>query len=301
MARAQIKLLIFLVTVGLMLGSMATAWWFYLRVMRPEMQAKSEIARIQKSEVPLVDPGAKRFDAAVGEIRAGRLDAGREALYNLLRQFPESPTCAEARRIIGEINLDRLFSPTYLEGKVDYIVQPGDKGLLAIASKFKTSLDAITRLNGLRGSTIHPGDHLLIMPMDFDFAVQVNDKKLVVLRQNRFFAEYEAVDVRLPQGFRVPAQLKVGIKSASADGKTLGPTDGGYLEADKWIPSSRPGVVIRTVPAARAVAAEATAPAATAAPPASEHGIFLRREDLEEVFAMARSGASLSLVTAASR
>ncbi len=300
MARAQIKLLIFLVTLGLMLGSMATAWWFYLRVMRPEMRAKSEIARIQKSEVPLVDPGARRFEAAVEEIRADHLDKGREALYNLLRQFPDSPTCMEARRIIGEINLDRLFSPTYLEGKVDYIVQPGDKGLLAIASKFKTSLDAITRLNGLRGSTIHPGDRLLIMPMDFDFAVQVIDKKLVVLRHKLFFAEYEAVDVRLPQGFRVPVQLKVGIKSAAAGGKTLAPTDNGYLEADKWIPSNRPGVVIRTVPAARAVDADAPGKAAASVPQAPEHGIFLRREDLEEVFAMARSGASLSLVTAAS-
>ncbi len=304
MARAQIKLLIFLITVGLMLGSVATAWWFYMRVMRPEIQVKSQIAEIQKSEIPLADPGERRFEAAVAEIRRGRLDEGREALYNLLRQFPDSPTCAEARRIIGEINLDRLFSPAYLEGKVDYIVQPGDRGLLAIANKHKTSLDAITRLNGLRGTTIHPGDRLLIMPVDFDFAVQVKEKKLVVLRQGRFFAEYEAVDLRLPQGFRTPAQLKVGTKSASAAGKTLAPTDAGYLEADKWIPSNRPGVVLRTVPAARAVA-DADAPAeagdADATPSAPENGIFLRREDLEEVFAMARGGASLSLVTEAPR
>ncbi len=300
MAKAQFKLLLFFTTIGLMLASMATAWWFYARVLRPEMRVKSEIAQIQKSEQPLVDPGARRFEAAVAEIRQGNLDAGREALYNLLRQFPESPTCLEARRIIGEINLDRLFSPTYLEGKVDYIVQPGDSGLLAIANKHKTSLDAITRLNGLRGTTIHPGDRLLIMPMDFDFAVRVPEKKVVVLRQGRFFAEYEAAELRLPQGLRLPAQLKLGNKSASSGGNVISPTESGYLEADKWIPGGRPGVVIRTLPPARAVPVNAPGAPPPAAEPVQESGIFLQREDMEEVFAMARSGASLTLVTDAS-
>ncbi len=300
MTKAQLKLLIFLITFGLMLGSVATAYWFYMRVIRPEMQVKSELDKIKSADLPKIDPGAKRFDAAVALIRERKLDEGREALYLLLKQFPESPTCAEAKRIIGEINLDRLFSPSYLEGKVDYIVQPGDRGLLAIAQKHKTSLDAIVRLNGLRGNTIHPGDHLLIMPVDFDFAVNVTEKKVIVLRGGRFFAEYPAVDVRLPAGFRLPSEMKLGLKSASLDGKPVTATDAAYMEADKLIPGSRPGVVMKTVPVARPVEAKATpatgevgddSPGGTA-----ESGVFLRREDLEEVFAMARSGASLKLI-----
>jgi LysM repeat protein len=295
MTRAQLKLLIFLITVGLLLGSVATAYWFYMRVIRPEMVVKSEIEKIQKADVPLRDPGVKRFEAAADLIRVGRLDEGREAMYNLLRQFPESPTCEEAKRIIGEINLDRLFSPTYLEGKVDYIVQPGDRGLLAIAQKHKTSLDAIVRLNGLRGNTIHPGDHLLIMPVDFDFAVNVTDKKVVVLRQGRFFAEYPAVDVRLPTGFRVPAEVKLATKSASLDGKPVAASDEAYLDAEKVIPAAnRPGVVLRTVPVARVEAGEGKGSEVASLTP--QFGIFMLREDLEEVFAMARSGASLKLI-----
>ena len=296
MTKAQLKLLIFLITVGLMLGSVATAYWFYMRVIRPEMQVKSELEKIQKGTLPTIDPGARRFDAAVELIRAGQLDEGREALYLLLKQFPESPTCAEAKRIIGEINLDRLFSPTYLEGKVDYIVQPGDV-LQVIASKHKTSLDAITRMNGLRGTTIHPGDHLLIMPVDFDFAVDVTNKKVIVLRKGRFFAEYPAVDVKLPVGFRVPAEIKLGMKSASLEGKPVAATDAAYLEAEKLIPGSKPGVVLRPVPVARPVETKAaSAGASDGSPNSPDFGIFLRTEDLEEVFAMARSGASLKLV-----
>lgn len=296
MTKAQLKLLIFLITVGLMLGSVATAYWFYMRVIRPEMQVKSELEKIQQGDLPTIDPGARRFDAAVELIRVGQLDEGREALYLLLKQFPESPTCTEAKRIIGEINLDRLFSPTYLEGKVDYIVQPGDRGLLAIAQKHKTSLDAIVRLNGLRGNTIHPGDHLLIMPVDFDFAVNVTEKTVMVLRQGRFFAQYPAVDVRLPAGFRLPAEIKLGSKSASAEGKPVTATDAAYMEADKLIPGSKPGVVLRTVPAARVVEAKAAPAVDGDSGMGIESGIFLKREDLEEVFAMARSGASLKLV-----
>ena len=292
MTRAQLKILIFLVTVGLTLGSVATAWWFYTRVIKPELQVKSELEQIKNSELPVIDPGARRFDAAVELIRAGKLDEGREALYNLLRQFPESPTCAEAKRIIGEINLDRLFSPTYLEGKVDYIVQPGDS-LLGIATKHKTSLDAITRMNGLRGNIIRPGDHLIIMPVDFDFVVNVGEKKLMVLRQGRFFAEYEAVDVQLPKGFRLPAEVRLMTKSASLGGKTVSAADAAYLEAEKLMPGNRPGVLLRPVPAA--VPVEQEQASADGGSPA-EAGIFLRREDLEEVFAMARSGASLALV-----
>ena len=296
MARAQLKLLILLITVGLMLGSVATAYWFYMRVIRPEMQVKSEIAKIQTSELPKIDPGARRFDAAVEKIRSGDLDGGKEALSLLLKQFPESPTCAEAKRIISEINLDRLFSPTYADDKISYVVQPGDRGLSAIAAKHKTSVDAIIRMNGLRGTTIHPGDRLLIMPVDFDFVVDVTAKTLTVLRQGKFFAEYPALDVRLPAGLRVPAEMKVGGKSASLDGKMVGAADPGYLEAEKIIPASRPGVVIKSVPTAKPVEESPAPKGGGMAPPAVEYGVYLRPEDLEEVFAMARSGASLTLV-----
>jgi hypothetical protein len=85
--------------------------------------------------------------------------------------------------------------------------------------------------------------------------------------------------------------MKLTQKSASLDGKPLAPTDPQYLHADKWLPASRPGVVLR--PAAKT----APAPAADAnAAVVQEFGVFLKPEDLEEVFALARSGASLSIV-----
>lgn len=288
MAKAQFKLLLFLVTVGLMLSSVGTAYWYYVRVIRPEMRVKSEIAGIKESKLPTVDPGLRRFDAAIDKIRAGDVEAGRDALRTLVQQFPESETCREAKRIISEMNLDKLFSPTELDGKVEHVVQPGGS-LNAIAVKYKTSLDMIARMNGLRGSMIHAGDRLLIIPLEFDFVVHEAEKTVTILRKGRFFAEFEAVEIRLPPGFRVPSEMKLTQKSASLDGKPVAPTDAHYLHAAKWVPASRPGVVLRPV-----IVRDENAVAG--APVVQEYGIFLQPEDLEEIFALARAGASLSIV-----
>ncbi len=292
MAKAQFKLLIFLITVGLAGGSLAVAWWFWENVLQREEHALEDIAAIKKGDMPQIDPGAKRFEAAVDLIRKGSLEEGREALYRLLQQFPDSPSCVEARRIIGEMNLDAFFSPKQMQGKRDYIVQPGN-GLALIASKFETSIDLLVRLNNLEGSMLHPGDHLLVAPLEFDFGVDLSQKSVVMMRKGRFFKEYTAIDVRLPPNMRVPAELTIGLKSATIAGKSVPSTDPRYVDAEKWIPATKSGLIMRTIPAARPVVEGSP----TGQPQeAAEYGIFLRREDLDEIYALTRAGAKLTIV-----
>ena len=292
MAKAQFKLLIFLITVGLAGGSLAVAWWFWENVLQREEHALEDIAAIKKGDMPQIDPGAKRFEAAIDLIRKGSLEEGREALYRLLQQFPDSPSCVEARRIIGEMNLDAFFSPKQMQGKRDYIVQPGN-GLALIASKFETSIDLLVRLNNLEGSMLHPGDHLLVAPLEFDFGVDLSQKSVVMMRKGRFFKEYTAIDVRLPPNMRVPAELTIGLKSATLAGKAVPSTDPRYVDAEKWIPATKSGLIMRTIPAARPVVEGAP----TGQPQeAAEYGIFLRREDLDEIYALTRAGAKLTIV-----
>ena len=292
MAKAQFKLLIFLITVGLAGGSLAVAWWFWENVLQREEHALEDIAAIKKGDMPQIDPGAKRFEAAIDLIRKGSLEEGREALYRLLQQFPDSPSCVEARRIIGEMNLDAFFSPKQMQGKRDYIVQPGN-GLALIASKFETSIDLLVRLNNLDGSMLHPGDHLLVAPLEFDFGVDLSQKSVVMMRKGRFFKEYTAIDVRLPPNMRVPAELTIGLKSATLAGKAVPSTDPRYVDAEKWIPATKSGLIMRTIPAARPVVEGAP----TGQPQeAAEYGIFLRREDLDEIYALTRAGAKLTIV-----
>jgi hypothetical protein len=44
MARAQFKLLIFLITLGIMVGCLATVWWFYQNVIMHDAAISNEIA-----------------------------------------------------------------------------------------------------------------------------------------------------------------------------------------------------------------------------------------------------------------
>lgn len=306
MAKAQFKLLIFLVTVGLFAGVVASGYWVYENILLREHRVEQDLAAMKHQERPRVDPGEKRFVAAVDLIRGGNLAEGRDALYKLLQQFPESESCAEARRIIGEINMDQLFSPEITAGKKEYIVQPGD-GLNLIAQKNNTNVDFIVRLNGMMTSSLQPGDRLTVAPIEFNLGVVVGKKQVLLNRKigdkEYLFKQYNAQDIRLPRGTKLPGSYEIGVKFAQIAGKTVNRDDPLYSEAEKWVPAVKPpGIVFRTQPVAKAVPVVETPPPGTAdaalapaAEPPEETGIFLSREDLEELFALVRRGAKLEL------
>lgn len=334
MAKAQLKLLLFLIVLGITLGAMAAAYYIYARILVPDSKTQQEIAQIKKGDMPRIDPGAKRFDAAVELIKENRIEDGRDAMFRLIGQFPDSATCPEAKRIIGEINLDQLFADGTKLGKHDYIVQPGDS-LALIATKQGTTMDMLIRLNGLMGTTLQPGDHLTILPLDFSLVVDMSAKTLTLFRNSKdgskkfFFKEYLASDIRLQAGVKPAADDKdkgfeIKGKAALVDGKGVLVTDNRYAASEKWLPASRPGssqtsLVVRTVPLPKS-ATPAPAPAqepakatkkgakskkaaAQAPDPVDfelddgpEPGVFLAREDLEELFALVRNGTKVFLV-----
>lgn len=310
MAKAQLKILVFLITVGLVAGALSVGWWFYMNVLLKESQVEKDIAAMKGKDRPRIDPGLRRFEAAVDLIREGKIDEGRDALYKLRLQFPDSAACPEAMRIIGEINLDQLYSHEHKAGKKDYIVQPGNT-LLGIATKNDTTVDSIIRMNGLMSTLLQPGDHLTLIPMDFHLGVDVSSKQVMLLRKvgdkEYLFKVYDAKDVRLPPGTRLPVEMELAGKNATHEGKTILSTDPNYAAAEKWISGTKAGVIIRTPPVVKATPAEepkaavakGSSPDAMPAPApsaAAETGIFLSREDIEELFALVRKGSKLSLV-----
>lgn len=319
MAKTQLKILLFLIVLGVTLGSMAAAYYIYKKILTPDKRIQAEIATIKKSDLPRADPGAKRFDAAIDLIKEGKVDEGRDALFKVIDQFKDSPTVPEAKRIVGEINLDQLFASESKGGKKDYIVQPGDS-LALIANKQSTTMDMLIRLNGLMGPMLQPGDHLAILPMDFIIKVDVSEKTVTLWRnvgqKQYFFKEYRTTDIRLPTGLKIPAEMEIKGKSAMVDGKAVISTDPRYVEADKWLPGSKTGVVLRTPPAPKPAHAPAPVPAPAApakgkgkkgkaAAPEPDpvdmsdldegpgSGVILAREDLEEMFALVRNGSKL--------
>ena len=306
MAKTQLKLLLFLITLSITLGCMATAYYFYSKVLTPEKLIQAEMAGMKKIDMPRFDPGSKRFEVAIAQIKENKIHEGRELLYKMLQQFPDSATCTEAKRIIGEINLDEIYSLKNKIGKRDYIVQPGDS-LALIATRQATNMDMLVRLNGLMGNTLQPGDHLTIQPLDFSVVVDISEKTVTLRRKagekEYFFKEYLAESIRLPPGVKAPAEMEIKGKSAVAEGKSILSNDPRYINAEKWLPGSRAGVALRITPPAMAKAQPGTEPPAT--PPVAdslaeaatpESGIFLARADLEELFALVRNGSKLYIV-----
>jgi LysM repeat protein len=328
MARTQIKLLVFLVTMGLASGCGAAAWWIYHNLLSEHFVSAETKSTTKSAEPPRPppDPGIRRFDAAVELIRSGKISEGRDALYKLLLQFPASSTCVEAKRIIGEINMDALFAFDQSGGKKDYIVQPKDS-LLAIAGKNKTTVEAIARLNGLTSISLRLGDHLFLIPTNFDVIVDISSLSLVLRSEGKFFKEYALEDIKLPPNTRVPSTMEVASKSAIIDNKLANPVSADFVAADKRIVLNKVsaptaehpegkftpvvGLMIRSLP--RAVEVAPSPPLPKPAPtnkkaqgdngpkkvveeaPAVQTGLFMKSDDLEELYLLLRRASRFEI------
>lgn len=328
---ARLKILIFLFALAIAVSCVGVAWWFYTRQIARDQEVSLEIKKISGDKKAPPDPGLRRFDLAVETMKGGETDEGRDALYDLIKHFPSSARATDAKRIIGEMNLDMLFSPDKNPQKTEYIVQPGNS-LLLIAGKSHTTIEAILRLNGMMSTSLQPGDHLFVIPLEFELAVNISKKTVTLIRNERFFKEYQALDIRVPGGVRVPLEMEISDKPVFFEGRRVQITHPNYLSGDKWLMGSKTGFNLRSLPKAKAVggtetiAPKGSAPAGkgstkssakTKAPakgkhkgpvvqesaeiddssgPSLEPGIFLPREDVEEIFTIVRTKTKVKVV-----
>jgi hypothetical protein len=317
---------------SILAGIFATAYWFYAHIIAPDVEVATELTAMKEKGAPQADPGIKRFEKAIELIQGNDLNEGRAALYDLVRTFPESSRVEESKRIIGEINMDMLFDSELNPLKKDYIVQPGDS-LNLIARKQQTTVECVLRANGMQSGTLQPGDHLFVFPLDFTLVIHVGGKSVTLLRNDRFFREFPALDVKLTPP-KAPYEARVSDKPAWARGKRASPLSPEFMTADKWISiekktGDKTTFNIRALPKAKpADAAGVITPSAsnspkqksksggkkvekkgealpgtavdddevdvTAAAPAS--GIFLSTEDVEELFTILRTNTQVKVL-----
>ncbi len=315
---SRFKIVVFLLAVGIAGSIIATSYWYYTRVLKRDTTTQKEITQLQKQKANLPDPGVRRFEKAIEQLRSNDLEGGREALYELMKTFKESSVIPEARRIVGEMNMDMLFSREKNTAATEYKVQPRD-GLAKIAGKHQTTIECILRANGMQTAVLQPGDKLLVFPVEFDIAIDVSAKTLWLMRKGVFFKEYQAIDIKLPPGMRVPADLKIAAKSAWLGGKQVNVLSPEFVEAEKSLnaEANRVNLPIRALPRAKPVA-PAAAPVAPKAPtgkgkgkkgaanPAAADdddpveqvvtGVFLAREDVEELYTIIRTQTPVKVV-----
>lgn len=237
---------------------------------------------LDSKEMPDIEPGEKAYQKAIELIATGNPSEAREKLESIVTTYPSSSTASEARRIVGEMNLDEVLSPEHMEGKLTHVVQRGDS-YLAIANKNRTNLECLMYLNGLTDfGGLHPGDELIVMPLEFRILIEPQKKFLSVWSNGKFVKDYPILRIEQLSSL---ASLKTTIDSRAGyvDGKKL--TDGskGYRHSEKVLQLAKSPVQIRPMPA--------SSEGGIVLP----RGIYLKNSDMEELNLLTRPGNEVEI------
>lgn len=334
MVRLYIRVIAAIVAVAAVGLAVTGAYYVYRESYVPEVQRAKEVKALLDGTAPKADPGLKRYDRAMDLIRERNFEGAAAALREILEIYQDSARFADARRVLGEMNLDRLFSRTPMPGKLEYTVARGDS-LQLIAKKHRTTVAFIKRVNNLLGGGLHPGDRLVVYPLDFTMEVDLDEKRVTLLRDGEFFRDYNIEGMNLPFP-NLPRETTISDKPAWLNGKKIQPMDERYTAAQKWLQtagrSGRPGVVFRVDPARlpppvphllsppsvsgqeeggkkkgkAAKGKKSGAPEdATAAEPVTTDapatpGIYLSEKDMEELSTLVRTGTPLKFLKSSS-
>jgi len=237
---------------------------------------------LDSKEMPDIEPGEKAYQKAIELIATGNSAEAREKLESIVTTYPSSSTASEARRIVGEMNLDEILSPEHMEGKSTHVVKPGD-AYLSIANKNRTNLDCLMLLNGLTDfGGLHPGDDLIVMPLDFRILIEPQKKFLSLWSNGKFVKDYPIV--RIEQLSSIAA-LKTTVDSRAGyfEGKKLVVGNKGYRQSEKVLQLAKSPIQIRPLP------------------PSSEggtilpRGIYLKTSDMEELNLLTRPGNEVEI------
>ena len=295
----RFKILVFVLTLALLGGTFLAAYWFYDTIDQPERLAEQQLLRRQQqtNKGPAPDPSAPSFQKINDALAAGQLEDVHEQLNRLLKVYPDSPWESEARRMLGEMNVDRLFSRSPMPGKRDYIVKSGDS-LAKIEKGSLTTIPFLKRLNNLSSLNLQPGDRLVYQPLEFELEVRLADEVLTVRQMAAagldpiFFKNYRLTAVVVSPVF--PKVLKTQIQEKPAwvgDRKVLA-TDPQYAFARKQLLTTgrpgRPGVLFR--PDSERVSVPVGGVTAVL------QGIFLDDGDLEELSTILRTGTPVVII-----
>lgn len=229
------------------------------------------------SDLPEIDPGAKVFEKAREMIAIGDLQGARDKLQTVVSIYPRSKAAGEARRIVGEMNLDEILSAGRMVNKEVYSVKRGDS-YLGIAGKFGTSLDMIMHLNGLMDlKSLQPNDELIVMPLNFRVLVEPHKKMLSLWHDGRFVREYPLLAVvGAPSGDK---KSKIDGKSGIVGDRRVPPASSNYRGATKLLGIENVGAVITAMPEKGAENSDDLA-----------QGLYLAPADAEELSLLLRTG-----------
>jgi LysM repeat protein len=222
---------------------------------------------------PTPDPGIALLEQGKQLIAKGNIDDGKRLLISIFQTFPKSVKADEARRTIGDMNIQDFFSPQPSADKKEYVVERGDS-IAKIAAKTKAAPELIFKANGLEGLMIQPGQKFIIPSGQFTVQIFMEAKSVELLNHGQFFRWYKSLDFELPPNIK-PGQLKVIGKEAWSGGARVSFGERKFIGSSRWVVLSQSGITLYS---------ETSPNTPNVTKP--RFGIQLAPEDMEELFAL---------------
>ncbi len=306
-AHNQLKILSGVIALIILAGAIVLMAYYWEKVLRPEKVAIQQVEAVKEGATiaPPPDPGLKSFDAAVEFIRVEDWVSAKENFAYLMRYYPDSSKYADAKRILGEINVDLLLSNAPIPGKIEHSIRSGDY-FSVLEKKYETTIDFILRANSRTTHFVRVGETLWVMPLHFAMEANLVDRTLTVYKveevqsqvaaldggavnageekEEVFFKEYQIVDTNLPPTVSIPYSTRITSKPAWLGNKRATFEQPEYHLAQKWLQTSKVGVAIKAAPEDLENATEDR-----------KMGILMSESDMSELFTYVRVGAPLRL------
>src|SRR3954468_18934143 len=196
------------------------AFFSYDLFVKPERKIQQE----KSGEIPvepLPDVSLPDFQAAAKLRQEGKLIEARDALLALLQKFPTGQHVEEAKDLLGQVNIEMLFTDYRSPEKQEYVVRSGDV-LARIANKAKTTPELILRTNNLTNAALRVGQRLLISHPDFSVFIQRRAQSVILLNHGQFFKRYHVKVVKLSAKQAPRINTRVAEVMAWKGGKRVG-------------------------------------------------------------------------------
>lgn len=220
-------------------------------------------------------PGERSFTKACELLAGGFHFEAEQKLKQLNANYPYAPSVFEARRILGEMNMDNFFSELKAGGKFLYKVKSGDS-YFKIAREQESSLSNLMVVNNLFSlDDLRRGEELLVMPLHCNLVIDIPNKRLTLEYGKEFLKDYPFKKLVSTAGSGTKKTLVSSVGALLDDDRAVNATSDKFRNAHKVIEIDRPQLEI--------VGEDFEVDDAFS-------GIILEREQIEELAILLREG-----------
>ncbi len=234
--------------------------------------------KMEQGQLTDIEPGANAFEHVKDLLINGKMDEAEAKMKYIVSFYPASSAAEASRKILGEMNLDRLLAP---HDKPVVEVKPGDT-YYKICNANKTSFDNLIYLNKLRRATsLQAGAKLKVMPLNNSLVVNLRTGWLELLDSDgQFLKNYAIIDARYDSR-KGKYKNSVDATGGYANDRRVAKHGDDYRASIKRISLAKHALEIRSQ-------LEDTDPEDT--------GIFIANEDIEELMLLLRAGNAVQVV-----